>query len=103
MRDDLETTPVHRSLLTPVLILGVERGLVIPLVGVTLALLFVFRLNLVTPTLAVLLVTVGLPWMRRLSRRDPWAFRVLRRHVRIAGFYRPLPRHDVRRSSPPTV
>lgn len=104
MRRDLEKTPLHRSLLTPVLMLGVEREVVIALIGTASILLFAPRLNLVTPTLAVLLLVVGLPALRRVARRDPWRFRVIRRHVHIAGFYPAQPHHSVRRRPwPPTL
>lgn len=102
MRDDLEVTPIHRSLLAPVLMVGVERQLVGPILGLAALLVFAFRLNFVTPALAVLLLVVGLPALRRLARRDPWTFRVLLDHVRVAGFYPARARHDVPRSAPPT-
>jgi type IV secretory pathway TrbD component len=102
LRDDLEVTPLHRSLLSPVLVFGVERQLVGPLLALAAMLLFAFRLNPVTPTLAVLLLAVGLPALRRLARHDPWTFRVLLGHLRTAGFYPPLARHDVPRRQVPT-
>ena len=102
MRDDLEVTPLHRSLLTPVLLFGAEREAVIPLLGIASALLFAFRLNFVTPTLAVLLLAFGLPMLRRWNRRDPWAFQVFRRHLQVAGFYPPLAPHDRPRRRTPT-
>ena len=102
MRDDLEATPVHRSLLTPTLIFGVERKIFGPLLGLSLALVVAFRPNFVTPTLGVLLLTVGLTALRRVARRDPWAFRVLRAHLQTAGFYPAQARHDVVRRPPPT-
>ena len=102
MRRDLETTPLHRSLLQPILLFGVERELAIGILGLASILVFAFRLNFLTPTLAALLLTVGLPAARRINRRDPWAWRVLARHVRIARFYPAQARHDVeRRPLPP--
>lgn len=104
MRRDLEKTPLHRSLLAPVLILGVEREVVAALAGTAAILLFAPRLNLVTPSLAVLLLAVGLPALRRLARRDPWFFRTILRHVHVAGFYPAQPHHTVRRRAwPPTL
>lgn len=97
MRRDLEQTPIHRSLLQPVLLFGIEREVVIALVGIASILLFAFRLNLVTPALAALVVFVGLPAARRVNRRDPWAWRIVFRHVRIARFYPAQARHDVPR------
>ena len=104
MRRDLEKTPLHRSLLHPVLMMGVERELVTLLAGLAAILLFAPRLNPVTPTVAVLLLAVGVPLLRRLARRDPWAFRVVRRHVGVAGYYPAQPHHTVRRRPwPPTL
>lgn len=102
MRNDLETYPLRKSLLTPVLLFGVDRRVATSLLTMACLLAFGFRLNLVTPTLAVLLLTVGLPALRRLARRDPWFFRVLGRHTRVSGFYPPLAPHDRRRQGPPT-
>lgn len=104
MRRDLEKTPVHRSLLTPVPMLGIEREVVMVLVCTAAILLFAPRLNLVTPTLAVLLLAGGIPALRRLARRDPWFFRVLRRHASVAAYYPAQPHHTVRRRAwPPTL
>lgn len=104
MRRDLEKTPLHRSLLAPVLMMGVERNVVIALVGIAAMLLFAPRLNVVTPTLAVLLLALGLPALRRIARRDPWRFQVIKRHVHVAGFYPAQPHHGVRRRPwPPTL
>ena len=102
MRDDLEVTKLHRSLLVPVLVLGVERQLAGLLLAVAAVLVFAPRLNAVTPVVAGLMVAVGLPALRRLARRDPWTFRVLRAHLATAGFYPAQARHDVARSAPPT-
>jgi type IV secretory pathway TrbD component len=102
VRDDLEVTPLHRSLLAPVLMFGVERSVVLPLLGVAAGLLFAFGPNWLTPTLGVLLLAVGLPALRRWTRRDPWAVQVLRRHLRTAGFYPPLASHDRPRRPTPT-
>jgi type IV secretory pathway TrbD component len=101
-RDDLEPTVLHRSLLTPVLVLGAERRAVGPLLGLAGGLIFGFGLNLVTPAAGVGLLLVGLPLLRRLARRDPWAVQVLARHFAVAGFYPAQARHDQPRRRRPT-
>jgi type IV secretory pathway TrbD component len=102
VRDDLEVTPLHRSLLTPVLLFGVERSVALPLLLAAAGLVFGFPPNWVTPTLGVLLLAAGLPALRRWTRRDPWAVQILRRHLRTAGFYPPLAAHDRPRRPTPT-
>ena len=88
MRSDLPRTTVHRSLVQPVLVLGVEREVMALLAGIAGFLLFGFRPNLVTPSLAALVLMVGVPFCRRLNKTDPWTSRVLRRHLATARFYR---------------
>lgn len=103
MRDDLEVTPLHRSLVRPVLVFGVDRALVGPLLALAAMLMFGFDLGLLGPVLGVLVLVVGLPALRLVNARDPWAFRVLRRHLVVSGFYPAQPHHDVPRSAPPTL
>lgn len=94
------TSRIHPSLVRPILIAGVEREVMIPLVGISLFLVFGFRANFVTPALAALLVFGVTPRLRALSRRDPQSFAVLRRHVRTSGFYRAQGAYDHRRPRP---
>jgi len=101
-RGDLVATPLHPSLLTPVLVLGAERRAVGPLLGLAGGLIFGFGLNPVTFTLGVFVAATGLPFLRRLARRDPWAVQVLARYYVVAGFYPAQARHDVPRRHRPT-
>lgn len=103
MRDDLPSTALHRSLLRPVLVFGIDRALVGPLFGLAILLMVGFDLGVWGPVLGVLLLTFGLPTLRLVNHRDPWAFRVLRRHVLTSGFYPALARHDRPRAAPPTL
>lgn len=103
-RTDLPETPIHPALVRPVLVAGIERELMVPLVGLVLVLLFAFRVNAVTPALAAAVVLVGFPRLRRVNRRDPQAFAAWKRHLRVAGFYAALPPHGERRpAGPPTL
>lgn len=99
----LPTRRIHPSLVRPILIAGIEREVAIPLVGIVLFLLLGFRLNFVTPALAAVLLFWVFPWLRSQARRDPQSFAVLKRHIRLAGFYRAQGAHDARpTSTPPT-
>lgn len=103
MRDDLPATPLHRSLLHPVLVFGIDRVLVGPLLALAVLLMIGFDFGVWGPALGVLLLTVGFPALRLVNHRDPWAFRVLRRHLLTSGFYPAQASHDLRRSAPPTL
>ncbi|MDX1999527.1 MAG: VirB3 family type IV secretion system protein [Thermoanaerobaculia bacterium] len=96
-------TKLYPSLVRPVLVSGIERELVILLVAIVLALVFAFRPNLTTPTLAAGIVLVGFPRLRRWNRTDPQAFAVFRRHVQRAGTYLARARFgDLRPNAPRT-
>ena len=96
-RSDLEETPLFPSLVRPALVAGLEREVVIPLAGLVLMLLFAFRPNLVTPALALVLVAVVFPALRRATKRDPQVFEVLKDHLRVAGYYPAAGSHDAPR------
>lgn len=102
-RSDLAETPLFPSLVRPALIGGLEREVVIPLVGLVLMLLLAFRPNLVTPALALVVVAVVLPALRRATKRDPQAFEVLKDHLRVAGYYPAAGSHDAPRRWVPTM
>ena len=102
-RTDLAETPLFPSLARPVLIAGVEREVVIPLVGLVLMLLFAFRPNLVTPALALVVITVVFPALRRVTQRDPRSFEVLKDHLRVAGYYPAAGAHEAPCRSVPTL
>jgi type IV secretory pathway TrbD component len=93
-RTDLAPTRIYPSLVRPILFAGVEREAMIPTAGLCFILLLAFRPNLLTPLLALLIVLRVLPWLRRLSRRDPMYWKLLRRHLHRAGFYPPRADHD---------
>ncbi len=80
-------TPIYPSLVRPILIAGVERIVMIPFVGLVMSLLVAFRLNWLTPSLALGLIVFVLPVLRRLNKRDGQAWAVLAEHVRVSGFY----------------
>lgn len=91
---------VFPSLVRPILIAGIERVVVIPLVGLVTALLFGYDLNWLTPTLALTVVFVLFPILRRINKQDPKAWRVFRDHVRISGFYLPQAAYNRPRRRP---
>ncbi len=89
---------IYPSLVRPVLIGGLERNAAGLLVMAVLMLLFGFRLNWLSPAVALLLVTVLVPALRRATRRDGQFLEVYRRHVLGAGIYEGQPSHLVARS-----
>lgn len=101
-RTDLAETPLFPSLVRPAHVAGLEREVVIPLVGLVLMLLFAFRPNLVTPALALVVVAVVFPALRRATKRDPQAFEVLKDHLRVAGYYPAAGSHEAPRRRVPT-
>jgi type IV secretory pathway TrbD component len=93
-RSDLPQTRLYPSLVRPVLYAGIEREALIPTAGLCFVLLLAFRPNLVTPLLALLIITRVMPRLRRLSRRDPVFWKALRRHLHRAGYYPARADHD---------
>lgn len=102
-RSDLTATPLFPSLVRSPLIAGLEREVVIPLVGLVLMLLLGFRPNLVTPLLALGVVTLVLPALRRVTKRDAQSFEVLKGHLKLAGYYPAAASHRARRRFVPTM
>jgi type IV secretory pathway TrbD component len=90
---------LYPALTRPQLVSGMERQVFIPLVLAAIYLLppLAFRFNLVTPAIAVLIVFVLFPRLRRLARRDPQLFAALPGHLRHAGFYPVRVHHAHRR------
>lgn len=89
---------IYPSLVRPILIGGVERNAAGLLVIGVLVLLFGFRLNWLSPTIAVVGLSVLLPALRRATRRDGQFLAVYRRHLVGAGIYAGQARHDRERS-----
>jgi type IV secretory pathway TrbD component len=102
-RTDLAATPLFPSLVRPALIAGLEREVVIPLVGLVLMLLFAFRPNFVTPTVALVVLALVFPALRRATKRDPQSFEVLKDHLRVAGYYSAAGSHESPRRLVPTL
>lgn len=96
-RSDLAPTPLFPSLVRSPLIGGLEREVVIPLVGLVLMLLLGFRPNLVTPLLALGVVALVLPALRRVTKRDAQVFEVLKGHLKLAGYYPAAASHETPR------
>lgn len=85
VRTDLAPTPLFSSLTRPILIGGVERELMIPLV--TIVLMLLIQLTVTSWAAAVVVVTVVLPELRRRTARDPRLLAVLKGHLAVAGYY----------------
>lgn len=84
---------IYPSLVRPVHVAGIERRAAGLLTVTNLALLFGFRLNWITPALALLTLVVVLPALRRATKRDPRILAVYRSHVVRAGIYQGQPPH----------
>ncbi len=91
---------IYPSLVRTIHLGGIERAAAGLLVMVVAMLLFAFRLNFWTPALAVLVVTVALPALRRATKRDPQVLAVYRRHLVGAGIYAGQAPHDRSRVAP---
>jgi type IV secretory pathway TrbD component len=88
---------IYPSLVRTIHLGGIERAAGGLLVMVTAILVFAFRLNVWTPSLAVLLWVVALPALRRATKRDPQVIAVYRRHLSGAGIYAgQAPHHQAR-------
>lgn len=80
-------TPLHPSLLRPVLLGGAERELVLLNVFVILSLVLGVGLHLLTVVLAAGLGTFGHSLLVLAARYDPQTWQVYRRHVTYQDFY----------------
>ena len=81
--------PVHKSLVQPILLGGMER---VPLVIVLfLAGLFMLVQTPATVTAGLLIATVGIVVLRRTAEWDPEYFRVLCRRLKFGRYYGPVP------------
>lgn len=94
VRTDLAPTPLFASLTRPILIGGLEREVMVPLVTVVLGLLV--QLTLAAWAVAALLVTTLLPELRRRTKADPQMLAVVKGHLAVAGDYRPQGEPGVR-------
>lgn len=91
---------IYPSLVRTIHLGGIERAAGGLLVMMTAILVFAFRLNVWTPSLAVLLWLVALPALRRATKRDPQVLAVYRRHLSGAGVYLGQAPHDQARVDP---
>ena len=80
-------TPLHQSLVRPILLAGGERELVLVNLILIFALVLGVGPNPVTLTVAGLLATLGHGAMVRLAKYDPQGWRVLARHFRYRDHY----------------
>ncbi len=81
--------PVHKSLVRPILLGGMER---VPLVIVLLvAGLFVLLQTPATVVSGLLIAVVGIVVLRRIAEWDPEYFHVLYRRLKYGRHYGPVP------------
>ena len=91
--NDPGTARIYPSLVRTIHLGGVERSAAGLLIMLVLLLIFAFRLNWLTPSLAALVVFVGVPALRRATKRDPQVLAVYRHHILRAGLYQGQPGH----------
>jgi len=82
--ENLETTPLHRSLTRPVLLAGAERELVILNLTVIGSLLFGVGFHWATASVSLFLATVGHWVLVRLAKEET---RMREMYVRHASYY----------------
>ena len=86
---ELQRTPIHQSLVRPILLAGAERRLAILNWLFMAALIFGVGLHLYTLALATLLGTVGHWGLRQAAKFDPQLSEVYVRHLHYQRFYPP--------------
>jgi len=86
---ELQRTPIHQSLVRPILLAGAERRLAILNWLFMAALIFGVGLHLYTLALATLLGTVGHWELRQAAKFDPQLSEVYVRHLHYQRFYPP--------------
>jgi type IV secretion system protein TrbD len=84
-----QRTPIHQSLVRPILLAGAERRLAILNWLIMAALIFGVGLHLYTLALAALLGTVGHWGLRQAAKFDPQLSEVYVRHLHYQRFYPP--------------
>ena len=86
---ELQRTPIHQSLVRPILLAGAERRLAIFNWLIMAALIFGVGLHLYTLALATLMGTVGHWGLRHAAKFDPQLSEVYVRHLHYQRFYPP--------------
>ena len=86
---ELQRTPIHQSLVRPILLAGAERRLAILNWLIMAALIFGVGLHLYTLALATLMGTVGHWALRHAAKFDPQLSEVYVRHLHYQRLYPP--------------
>ncbi len=86
---ELQRTPIHQSLVRPILLAGAERRLAILNWLIMAALVFGVGLHLYTLAFAALLGTVGHWGLRQAAKFDPQLSEVYVRHLHYQRLYPP--------------
>ena len=81
------SAPVHASLVTPILIAGVERRFAILEGGLLAVLLLAIGFHVQTVALAALLLFIVHPLLKKAARRDAQGFDLYVRSLRFQSFY----------------
>ena len=81
-------TPIHNSLVRPDLTFGCERNPLGLLGAVAISMIFIFGKPL-TLVVGVMLLVLGIPFLRALARNDAYMTRVYFRHFNYKNYYEP--------------
>lgn len=87
MSEQLQQTPIHRSLTRPVLMAGGERKLVMMLGLTILASVFGTGLSPLGLAMAIFLAVFGFSALRALAKRDPQMSEVVQRYNMYQTIY----------------
>jgi type IV secretory pathway TrbD component len=79
--------PVHSSLVTPILIAGVERRFAILEGGLLAVLLLAIGIHTQTLAVAAVVFFVGHPLLQKVAKRDAQGFDLYVRSLRFQSFY----------------
>ena len=95
MRDDIRRIPIRESLTTRVLLAGCEKfPLFLTFVLSGLPLILSFNLNtfsLSVVIMSIILAVMGFSVSKFISRKDPYMFAIIWRHIHYKSFY---PAHE---------
>lgn len=94
----LKKTPIHPSLVRPILVAGAERTL--SLVNIVVAMALIFGIGSLTAAIYGAIQTLAVHWaLVRLAKKDPQFSAVYKRHITYQPYYPARAHH----SAPPAL
>jgi type IV secretory pathway TrbD component len=80
------TIPIHSSLIQPILVAGAEREYTI-LIGFMAVIIWVAGKSVLAFGLAIAIWVIGMFIGRIMTKKDPYGFKILLRHVKYREYY----------------